>query len=202
MTSGTANDFLGRRWDSEGEAMNGYSIVSEPTVDMPLFDQPRWYAIQTRARHEKRVAAELEYTGIAHFLPILKETHCWSDRRKVVEVPLFPCYTFVNLIPEPGNRFAVLRIPGVLNFVGVRNFGLPIPDSQIEDVQLLLKQQIPMAPYSFLKIGQRVRIRGGALDGMEGHLVGKNGNSRLVISIDAIERSLTINVQGYDLEPL
>jgi transcription antitermination factor NusG len=96
----------------------------------------------------------------------------------------------------------VLRIPGVLNFVGVRNFGLPIPDSQIEDVQLLLKQQIPMAPYSFLKIGQRVRIRGGALDGMEGHLVGKNGNSRLVISIDAIERSLTINVQGYDLEPL
>jgi transcription antitermination factor NusG len=182
--------------------MNGSSIVSQPTVDMSLLDQPRWYAIQTRARHEKRVAAELEYKKISHFLPTITEMHRWSDRRKVVEVPLFPCYTFVNLIPDPGNRLAVLRIPGVLNFVGVRNFGLPIPDSQIDHVQLLLKQQIPMAPYSFLKIGQRVRIRGGALDGMEGLLVGKNGNSRLVISIDAIERSLTISVQGYDLEPL
>jgi transcription antitermination factor NusG len=178
-----------------------YSTVSEPT-DMPLLHQPCWYAIQTRARHEKRVAAELEYKGITHFLPTLMELHRWSDRQKAVEVPLFPCYTFVNLIPDSGSRLAVLRIPGVLNFVGAHNFGLPIPDSQIEDIRLLLKQQIPMTPSSFLKIGQRVRIRGGVLDGMEGLLIGKNGNSRMVISIDAIERSLTISVQGYDLEPV
>jgi transcription antitermination factor NusG len=182
--------------------VSDYRTILGPLDERPLLDQPRWYAIQTRARHEKRVAAELEQTGIAHFLPTITETHRWSDRKKIVEVPLFPCYAFVNLIPYPGNRLAVLRIPGVLNFVGIRNCALPIPDSQIEDVQLLLKRQIPLAPYSFLKIGQRVRIRGGVLDGMEGLLVGKNGNSRLAISIEAIERSLTISVQGYDLEPL
>ena len=183
--------------------MNGCDTISELTVAKPVLDQPRWYAIQTRARHEKRVAAELAYKGLAHYLPTINETHRWSDRRKVVEVPLFPCYAFVSLIPDSHSRLAVLTIPGVLKFVGAHNSGLlPIPDSQIEDVRLLLKQQIPMDPYPFLKVGQRVRIRSGALNGMEGILIGKNGNSRLVVSVEAIERSLAISLQGYDLEPV
>ncbi len=182
--------------------MSGYRTIFAPIQEMPPLDQPRWYAIQTRARHEKRVASELGQAGITYFLPTIHETHQWSDRRQIVEVPLFPCYAFVNLIPVPRTRLAVLRIPGVLNFVGPNNFGLPIPDSQIEGVQLLLKQQVPMTSSSFLKIGQRVRIHGGALDGMEGLLVRKNGSSRLAISIEVIERSLTISVQGYDVESL
>jgi len=182
--------------------MSGYSSIAGSTASWLSLDQSHWYAIQTRARHEKKVAAELAYKGITHFLPVVKETHRWSDRQKVVEMPLFPCYTFVNITPEPENRIAVLRVPGVLNFVGANNLGLPIPDSQIKDVRLLLEEKIAMEPYSFLKIGQRVRIHGGVLDGMEGLLVGKNGHSRLVISIDAIERSVAICLQGYELEPL
>lgn len=182
--------------------MNCNSTATEQTAAAPLCKESRWYAVQTHARHEKKVASELEYRGITNFLPTIKETHRWSDRRKVVELPLFPCYAFVNLILEPASRFTILNIPGVLSFVGAHNLGLPIPDSQVEDIRLLLQEKIPLEPYSFLKIGQRIRIRGGALNGMEGILVGNNGNSRLVVSIHAIERSLAISLRGYDVEPL
>jgi len=53
-----------------------------------------------------------------------------------------------------------------------------------------------------LKIGQRVRVRGGALDGVEGILVSANGDRSLVISLNSIERSLSIRVEGYDVEPV
>ncbi len=182
--------------------MSGCSTNLEPVIEPILLEQPRWYAIQTRPRHEKKVATELTALGITHYLPLVEETHRWSDRKKVVEVPLFTGYTFVNITQDAASRLSVLRIYGVLNFVGTRNLGQPIPDTQIEDVRLLLKHQIPLAPYPFLKIGQRVRIRGGALEGMEGILVGRNGSSRLVISIDSIERSLAMSVQGYDIEPV
>ncbi len=195
-------NFEGHRGcDSEGEAVSSYSPITEHMTEPLLLDVPRWYAVQTRPRHEKKVAAELAYKGVTHFLPLTKETHRWSDRRKVVEVPLFPCYAFVNLIPDANSRLAVLRVAGVLNFVGAHNFGLPIPDNQIEGIRSLLQHQVPMTSYPFLKIGQRVRICSGALDGMEGILVGQNGNRRLVISVDSIERSVAISIQGYDVEP-
>ncbi len=181
--------------------MSSYSPITEQMTEAILLDHPRWYAVQTRPRHEKRVAAELACKGVTNFLPLTKETHRWSDRRKVVEVPLFPCYAFVNLIPDASSRLAVLRVAGVLHFVGAHNFGLPIPDSQIENIRSLLQYQIPMTSHPFLKIGQRVRICSGALDGMEGILVGQNGNRRLVISVESIERSVAISVQGYDVEP-
>jgi transcription antitermination factor NusG len=167
-----------------------------------LGDEPCWFAVQTRPRHEKKVIAELAFKGITNFLPLAKETHRWSDRRKTVEVPLFPGYAFVNLQPSPESRQAVLRVPGVLNFVGAQNHGLPIPDSQIDDVRRLLASELSFSEFPFLKIGQRVVIRGGALDGMEGTLAGHNGSRRLIVSIEAIQRSLSISIEGYDVKPV
>ena len=161
-----------------------------------------WYAVQTRARHEKMVAYRLQQQGMTTFLPLITEVHRWSDRRKKVELPLFACYLFVQLIPTNEQRMRVLQLDGVFSFVGSsRGEGTPVPDEQIEAVRTLIAQDLPWSNHPFLKIGQRVRIRGGALDGVEGILRSRDGEDTLVVSIDAIQRSLSVRIEGYDLEP-
>jgi transcription antitermination factor NusG len=118
-----------------------------------------------------------------------------------VELPLFPCYAFARIDPSPEARLKVLRIGGVLGLVGDAGLGTPIPESQIEAVRTLLVHKVPFDPYVFLKIGQRVRVRGGSLDGLEGILVRRNGTRRLVISVETLDRSLSINVEGLEVEP-
>jgi transcription termination/antitermination protein NusG len=161
-----------------------------------------WYAVNTRARHERVVAQRLLEQGVTTFLPLVSEVHRWSDRRKSVEVPLFGCYVFVKLPPTGEDRLRVLRIDGVFKFVGARGVGTPIAESQIDAVRTLIGQQIPWSTHPFLQIGQRVRVRGGALDGVEGILLSRNDDNTLVVSIDAIQRSLAVRIQGYDLEPV
>jgi len=94
----------------------------------------------------------------------------------------------------------VLRVDGVLGLVGSQGEGTAIPAEQIDSVRTLIDGNIPWAAHPFLKIGQRVRIRSGALDGLEGILTSRNGDETLVISVDAIQRSLAVRVKGYQVE--
>jgi transcription antitermination factor NusG len=162
----------------------------------------RWYAVHTRARHEKAVAQRLRELGYVSFLPLVKETHRWSDRKKTVELPLFGCYVFVQMTLGGKDRLSVSSTDGVLQIVGTRGQGIAIPDEQIEAVRLVMAEQLPWSEHPFLKIGQRVRIRGGAMDGIEGILLARNGDRTLVISVDVIQRSLAVRIEGYRVEPL
>jgi hypothetical protein len=122
----------------------------------------RWYALQTKARHEKVVKERLEKRGVEIFLPTVTEIHRWSDRKKKVEVPLFSCYLFVRLAPTKMDRLRILCLEGVFRFVAHGNAGLPIPDEQIETVRSLVDSQVPCTPYPFFKAGQRLpKGRGG-----------------------------------------
>jgi len=161
-----------------------------------------WYALHTRARHEKMVEKRLQERGVPTFLPMVTEVHRWSDRKKRVELPLFSCYLFAKLTPSKVDRLRVLNVEGVFDFVGVRGEGIPIPETQIDAVRALLEGQLSWSSHPFLKIGQRVRIKGGALHGVEGILVSRSGDSTLVISVDAIQRSLAVRVEGYDVEAI
>jgi len=161
-----------------------------------------WYAVNTRARHERVIAQRLRELGVTTFLPLVTEVHRWSDRRKSVELPLFACYVFVKVPPTPEDRLRVLRVDGVFKFVRARGMGTAIAESQIDAVRTLITQQVPWSSHPFLQIGQRVRVRGGALDGVEGILLSRNDDNTLVVSIDAIQRSLAVRIQGYDLEPV
>jgi transcription antitermination factor NusG len=173
--------------------------VSAPHLPV---EEARWYAVQTRSRHEKIVANQLEGQDVTTFLPLVTQVHRWSDRRKVVQVPLFPGYTFVRVLPSAEQYVRVLRVYGVSSFVGVRGQGTPIPDKQIADIQALLTSNAAYSICPLLKVGQRVRIRGGCLDGVEGLLVARNGECNLVISVEPMQRSLAINIQGYDVESI
>ena len=159
-----------------------------------------WYGLQTRPRHEKIVAHRLEERGVTTFLPLITEVHRWSDRKKSVEVPLFGCYVFAKFVPNRTESLRVLRVDGVFGLVGARGEGAPIPEEQIDAVRTLMEERLPWSSHPFLKIGQRVRLRSGALDGVEGILISRNGDRTLVISVDAIQRSLAVRVEGYEVE--
>jgi len=177
--------------------------VSSMSLDLshPQIEAEYWYGLQTRPRHEKIVAHRLEERGVTTFLPLVTEVHRWSDRKKTVQVPLFGCYVFAKFTPNRSDRLRVLRVDGVFGLVGARGEGAPIPDQQIDAVRSLVETQMPWSSHPFLKIGQRVRVTSGVLDGLEGILVSRNGDRSLVISVDAIQRSLAVRVEGYEVEP-
>jgi transcription antitermination factor NusG len=161
-----------------------------------------WLAVQTKPRHEKRVAAELEEKGVVAFLPLSREIHQWSDRKREVEVPLFSTYVFVR-IEEPNSRIKVLQTNGVFHFVGVRGAGSPIPDEQIETLQTIIRHKVFFSQHPFLNIGQKVRVRGGSLDGICGVLAAINNDRSLIVSVDTIQRSLAVRIDsGYGIEPI
>jgi transcriptional antiterminator NusG len=176
--------------------------VSNSTSVLPCAGVPNWYAIQTRSRHEKAVAHQLHSRGITHYLPVVTEVHKWSDRAKKVEVPLFSCYLFVHLVATNEARVKVLSTDGVVRFIGQHGEGTPIPDEQLDSVRILLAQEVACTSYPFLKVGQRVRLRGGALDGVEGLFQSCVGGDTLIVSIDAIQRSIAVRIKGYDIEVL
>jgi transcription antitermination factor NusG len=161
-----------------------------------------WYAIQTRCRFEQKAATQLQNKGIETFLPLVKEIHRWSDRRQIVQVPLFAGYGFVRVSDSPAHLLRVLQTVGVNGFVMMNGSPVPIPEQELEDVRRLLANEISCRAYPFLKIGQKVRIRGGCLDGLEGVLTSENKDHSLVVSIEAIQRSLAIRIEGYDVEAI
>jgi transcription antitermination factor NusG len=161
-----------------------------------------WFAVQTRSRHEKKVSAELSRRGVTTFLPLLNQRRRWSDRYQEIAVPLFPCYSFVRLAPSSKELHSVMRIRGVVGLVGNQGCGTAIPDKEIEQVRRLLDDEGSCAIHPFLRAGQRVRILNGSLAGFEGILVTQDRDQSLVISIELIQRSLAVQISGYDLELL
>jgi len=175
--------------------------IADPTPGYTSEEQ-NWYALLTRARHEKIVAQRLREVGVTSFLPIVTQERRWSDRKKMVECPLFSCYVFTKLSPTNEGRMKALRLDGVYSLVGARGQGTTIPDEQIDAVRRITEEHLTWHNHPFLKIGQRVRIRSGALDGVEGILTARSGESTLVVSVDAIQRSLAVRIEGYDVEPV
>jgi transcription antitermination factor NusG len=159
-----------------------------------------WFAVQTWPRHEKKVRLGLKEKGIHSFLPLRREKRQWSDRQQWIELPLFSNYVFVQIPVTSESRAKVLRTRGVLRFAGVPGCGTPVPDEQIENLQAVVDERIPLAPHEFIKVGERVRIRGGALNGIEGILAAIKNDRSLIVSVDLIQKSVAIRIDGFEVE--
>jgi len=176
------------------ESNSGALPASEP-------ESPSWYALQTRYKYEKKVSAQLTRLGWEIFLPLLKSTHEWSDRRKKIATPLFPGYTFVQLDAQSliGKKF--LQTDGILALISFGGTAVPIPREQIESLRRVVSMDLPFCLHPFLKTGQRVRVRGGCLDKLEGTLL-QVDSRKLLISIGCIQQAIAINIEGYELQLL
>jgi len=155
--------------------------------------EPRWYAVHTCPRHEKRVREHFEERGIEAFLPTYPAVHRWKDRRVQLELPLFPGYVFVRVALN--NRLRVVQVPSVLRFVGFGNTPAPIPNGELESLRGGLKDGVSAEPCPYLKLGDRVRIKSGPLQGAEGFLIRKKNAFRVVLSIDLIMQSVAVEVE-------
>jgi transcription antitermination factor NusG len=159
-----------------------------------------WYATYVRARHEKNVARQLEERRVHCFLPLYRSARRWKDRRKELQLALFPGYVFVQI--EMKDRLQVLQLPGVVRFVTFGGLPACLADKDMETLQSGLAGGIPAQPHPYLRIGRRVRIRCGPLTGAEGIMVRRKDKLRVVLSIDLIMRSVAVEVDEADIEPI
>jgi transcription antitermination factor NusG len=160
---------------------------------------PKWFAIQARYRFEKRVAEQLSGKGVEVFVPLRTEKHAWTDRQKMVTIPLFPGYFFARMDASVALRREILQTSGLMRFVEFGGAAVSVPPKQIEDLRTLLQREVPFSLCAFVRVGQRVRIRGGCLHGLEGVLA-QQDKGKLVISIESIQRSLAVEIHGYELD--
>ena len=162
---------------------------------------PDWYALYTRPRHEKQVFQELSTKRIEAFLPTYKIRRRWSDRYKVVEEPLFKNYLFVNVDYE--RRYHdTLRPYGAVSIVTFDGQPARIPEDEIDSIRRLVTSELPYDPHPYLKVGRRVRVRSGPLEGCEGILTRKKGLARLVLSVHLLQQSVSAEVDADCVEPL
>lgn len=159
-----------------------------------------WYAVYTRPCHEAQVARHFGVRAIEGYLPQYRVVHRWKNGcTKKLDLPLFPGYIFAHVVST--ERVRLLEVPSVLSVVGTAGRPTPLPDSDIEALRAGLSMR-RAEPHPFLKVGERARIRHGALAGMEGVIVRSKNNLRVVISLDLIMQSVAVEVDWDELEPI
>lgn len=159
-----------------------------------------WYAVYTSAHREKKVAEQIRLRSIEYFLPLYETVHRWKDRRMRLQLPLFPGYVLVHTVPQ--DHRAVVQIPGVVRFVSFNGSPAPLREEEIVALRSGLASGLRAEPHPYLAVGRRVRVKAGPLCGVTGKLVRRKQHYRIVISIDAICRSLLCEVPLEDLEAI
>ncbi len=151
-----------------------------------------WHVVYTRPRFERKVTSQLDQLGIEFFLPTQRVLRFWSDRRKYVEEPLFPCYVFVRVGKK--ERYWVLKPDGVVSLVSFLGQPAIVPEAQIKAVQRVVCNKCEAESAEFLRIGQRVRIIGGPLIDLTGYLSEIRGKKRFIVNIASLRKSLAVEV--------
>jgi transcription antitermination factor NusG len=181
-----------------GKTYEGVEISRGAEVEAYLL--PHWYAAHSCANHEKRVADQLANRGIENFLPQYESLRKWKDRRMKLKLPLFPGYVFVRTALR--DSLPVLQIPGVVRLVGFGGRPMAVPEAEVARIRDFLNKGFQAEPYPFLSVGSRIRIKSGPLAGLEGVLTRHKGRQRVVLSIEMIQRSMVVDADASDLEPL
>lgn len=176
------------------------SEPSSPTPASAASQDPaeRWYAVWTRSRHEQVVRTQLDEKCVAVFLPTISRWSRWKDRKKQIEVPLFPGYVFARF--AAADRLAVLKCSGVASIVSFNGEPAPVPDHEIESIRTLLASTLPYDPCPTIKTGAIVEVSHGPLKGVVGRLTRKGPQSRLILSVDLIGQAVSVQVDAADVK--
>ena len=151
-----------------------------------------WYALQVSCRKELSIGSQIQGRGFECFLPRYRSLRKWSDRTKEIQQALFPGYLFCRFDYE--NRQPIVTAAGVVHVVGNGQIAIPIPDVEIEALQVAVSSGVPSQPWPYLRAGEHVRVNYGHLSGLEGILINFKGNHRVVLSVTLLQRSLALEV--------
>ncbi len=173
------------------------ALGTEPCLSAsPL--ELRWYAAYTCANHEKRVAEQLRERSVDYFLPMYECERRWKDRRVKLQTPLFPGYVFVRVALR--DRLCVLQTRGIVHLVSFGGHPAPLPQEDIQAIQNCLSHGLQVEPHPYLRVGYRVQVIRGPLQGLEGTIVRRKNRSRFILSFDLIMRSMAVEIDETDLE--
>ncbi len=158
-----------------------------------------WWAVYTRHQHEKSVAQVLSTKGFEIFLPLYDSVRRWKDRNKMLSLPLFPCYVFIR--GGLNRRLNVVTTPGIHSILFSGERIAIIPTEEIEAIRTALTSPLRVEPHPFLRCGEKVRVTRGSLEGVVGVLVRKKSLYRLVLSVEMLAQSVSVEIDAADVEP-
>jgi len=167
-------------------------------IDAQMHDDSAWWAVYTRHQHEKVVAGMLSAKGFEVFLPLYESTRRWKDRSKVLMLPLFPCYLFLR--GEHHRRLQAVTTPGVHMILCNGEHVATVPEAEIQSIRKTVEGAFRVEPHPYLKCGERVRVKRGALEGVEGILIRKKNQYRLVLSVGILSQSVGVEIDASDVE--
>lgn len=161
----------------------------------------KWYAIYTRPRFEKQVLQRLQEQGIESYLPLIKTMRIWSDRKKMVELPLFSSYVFVNI--DRSQYDQVLQTFGVVKYITFEGKAVPIPQEQISNLKIIVNSNEKVeTTWEHRQKGDKVVVSAGSLKGLRGELITDGGRKKVLVRIDSMEQNLTVEVHSSLIEKI
>ncbi len=162
-----------------------------------------WYAAYTRSRHEEKVYGRFLKKDIESFLPLMERWSRRRDRRKRINLPLFPGYVFVRSAMDRYAEVEILKTDGVVRVLGNNGIPTPIPDEEIFSVRTLIGSGMAVTPCAYLKEGTKVRVVNGPLIGIDGILLETQPQkNRLIISVHLLKESVSVEIDDSDVEPV
>jgi len=159
-----------------------------------------WFALQTRYRYEERIASELKAKGFESYLPTLRETHQWKDRKKIMDVPAFGGYLFARFEPSLQNRVRVLETAGVVKLLGNHGRPEPIPESEIDSLRLALTSGAECNRHPCVEIGTPVKVRRGMLAGVIGQVVRIANQVKILVTVPSVCQAIAVEVHLDDID--
>jgi len=163
-----------------------------------------WYAVYTKSRFEDKVYAGLVQKSVETFLPKIEVWSRRKDRRKKIMIPMFSGYLFVRF-PEYTNegKLSILSTPGVVRMLDKPDSYEPlqVPDPQIDSIKRLIASDVEIQPYIYPKEGERAKITDGPFKDIEGVVMQTDYRRHVfVVSIDLLQRSVAIKLEGFQIE--
>ena len=162
-------------------------------------NDPRWFAIWTRSRHEHMVREQLERKGYQAFLPTIPKWSRWKDRKKKIDWPLFPGYCFAKFNAQ--DRLPIVKCTGVVTIVSSDGEICPIPDVEIDGIRRLVESDLQYDPCPLISEGMMVEVTHGPLKGVIGRLSRKGSHARLILAVDLIGQAVSVEVDAADIRP-
>jgi transcription antitermination factor NusG len=156
------------------------------------YTSPHWFALTVKPRHEKAVGDRLQIRSLEAYVPVCHSRRKWSDRLKIVELPLFPGYVFSRFCFA--RRSSVLEVAGVTSVVGFDAKPCPVSDAEIEAIRVMVGSGLPIKEWPYIKVGQRVRICEGSMSGLEGILIREKTGYRVVVNVELLNRAVTVEL--------
>jgi transcription antitermination factor NusG len=159
-----------------------------------------WFALKVRPRHEKIASATLTGKGFETFLPMFRSERRWSDRTKQLDIPLFATYLFCRFHLQ--DQVRILSTPGLLHVVSNGATPVAVEEAEIARVRVVVSSSMHVEPWPAVSPGQRVRLEGGPLQGLEGTLIEFRGSHRLIVSVALLQRSVAVEIERRWVAPL